>query len=127
MILIDTSVWVSVMRSKACPEAATFASLLDADRVLLAAPVRTELLSGARGDDQPRLRRTLTALPVVYPTDVTWPLMDQWTEQACNRGQRFGVGDLLIGALAREAGALIWSLDADFGRMARLKFVELYQ
>jgi predicted nucleic acid-binding protein len=53
--------------------------------------------------------------------------MDRWAEQAGNRGQRFGVGDLLIAALAHDAGALVWSLDADFGRMARLKFVDLYQ
>jgi len=36
------------------------------------------------------------------------------------------VGDLLVGALAHEAGALLWSLDADVRGMARLKFIALY-
>jgi predicted nucleic acid-binding protein len=43
-----------------------------------------------------------------------------------DRGQRFGVGDLPIAALAAERNALVWSLDADFERMARLKPVQLY-
>jgi hypothetical protein len=51
--------------------------------------------------------------------------MDQWAIHGSERGQSFGVGDLLIGAMAQEAGALIWSLDSDFQRMARLKFVDL--
>jgi hypothetical protein len=31
-----------------------------------------------------------------------------------------------VGALAHEAGALVWSLDADFRRMARLKLIAPY-
>ena len=126
MIVVDTSVWVSVLRSAASPEAAAFAALLDADEVLLPVPVRTELIGGARKTDRAQLRRLLTALPLAYPTDDTWRLMDEWTARASDRGERFGVGDLLIAALAREAGALIWSLDTDFARMARLGFVDLY-
>jgi predicted nucleic acid-binding protein len=42
-------------------------------------------------------------------------------------GQRFGFGDLLIGALAKETESLVWSLDADFERMSGLGFVDLYQ
>ena len=126
MIVVDTSVWVSVLRSASSPEAAVFASLLDADEVLLPVPVRTELIGGARAADRRQLRRTLSALPLAYPTDDTWPLMDRWAEHARDRGERFGVGDLLLAAIAREAGALVWSLDADFARMARLKFVALY-
>ena len=126
MIVVDTSVWVSVLRSAASPEAPVFAALLDSDDMLLAVPVRTELLGGARTADREPLRRTLTALPLAYPTDDTWRMMDQWAVLARDRGERFGVGDLMIAALAREAGALVWSLDADFPRMARLKFVDLY-
>ena len=126
MIVVDTSVWISALGSASSREAPVFAALLDSDDILLAVPVRTELLGGARAVDRSQLRRTLTALPLVYPTDATWQLMDQWAERARDRGERFGVGDLLIAALAREAGALVWSLDADFARMARLKFVDLY-
>ena len=127
MILIDTSVWVAVLRSSTCPEVPQFSSLIEADEVLLAAPVRTELIGGAPGDQRPTLQRLLTALPVVYPTDQTWRLMDQWTGLARDRGEHFGVGDLLVGALAREAGALVWSLDDDFRRMAKLGFVSRYE
>ena len=127
MIVVDTSIWVSALRSPSSPVAPALTSLLDADQVLLTPPVRTELLGGARAEDRRQLRRTLTALPLAYPTDDTWRLMDEWAEHARDRGERFGVGDLLIGALAREAGALVWSLDADFTRLARLKLVELYE
>lgn len=127
MIVVDTSVWVSALRSASSPAAPVMVSLLDADQVLLTPPVRTELLGGARAADRRQLKRTLTALPLAYPTDDTWRLMDEWAELARDRGERFGVGDLLIAALAREAGALVWSLDSDFSRMARLKLVDLYE
>jgi predicted nucleic acid-binding protein len=127
MIVVDTSVWVAALRSATSPEASAFSELLDSDDVLLTAPVRTELLGGARAADRTQLKRLLTALPVAYPTNDTWGLMDRWAELARDRGDRFGVGDLLIAAMAKEAGALVWSLDADFKRMERLKFVDLYE
>lgn len=53
-------------------------------------------------------------------------MMDGWTERARDRGERFGFSDLLIAARAREADVLVWSLDADFARMSKLKFIELF-
>lgn len=103
------------------------AALLDADEVGLAAPVRVELLSGVSPKDRAALSRALSALPVAYPTDDTWRLLDAWTEKASKAGQHFGLGDLLVGALAAEAGALVWSLDSDFARMEKLKLVECYE
>ena len=127
MIAVDTSVWVSALRSAAGPEAGVLASLLDADEVALPVPVRVELLMGASAKDRPALVRALSALPVLYPTDETWRLIDRWTERTTRAGQRFGLGDLLIGALTSEAGALVWSLDADFARLEKLRLIERYE
>jgi predicted nucleic acid-binding protein len=126
VIVVDTSVWVAALRSAGSREARVLAALLDADEALLAVPVRTELIGGARTADRARLRKLLTALPLAYPTDDTWSTMDHWSARARDEGEKFGVGDLLIAALAREAGALVWSLDTDFDRMARLGLIDLY-
>ena len=127
MIVVDTSVWVRTLRAGASKEADTLRALLDADEASLAVPVRIELLTGASRFDRPRLRRSLSALPILYPSDDTWRLIDGWVDVAGAAGQRFGFGDLLIGALARETGSLVWSLDADFERMSGLGFVDLYE
>jgi predicted nucleic acid-binding protein len=127
MIVVDTSVWVAALRSARCPEAGVLGALIDADEVLLPIPVRIELLSGASGPAKGQLRRGLSALPVAYPTDETWRLLETWVDLAAAKGQRFGVGDLLIGALARESGALVWSLDRDVARLGRLKLIDLYE
>src|SRR5947207_8383531 len=113
MILVDTSVWVAALRNAACAESRTLAALLDADEVALAVPVRVELLSGAARRNGESLRRALSALPVLYPTEETWKTIGTWTERAVDAGDHFGMGDLLIGAVAAENGALIWSLDDD--------------
>jgi predicted nucleic acid-binding protein len=127
VIVVDTSVWVASLRRAAARETEALRALLDADEVALAAPVRVELLSGASNADRPVLRRALSALPVVYPSADTWALIDAWIDRAGRRGERFGLGDLLIGALARETGALVWSLDKDFERMEALGLVDRYQ
>ncbi len=127
MIVVDTSVWVQALRKGSSPAAGVLQSLIDADEAALAVPVRVELLSGASKQDRARLRRALSALPVLYPTDDTWRVIDGWTDRASSAGEQFGVGDYLIAAIAHDAGALVWSLDVDFARMSALNFVGLYE
>jgi predicted nucleic acid-binding protein len=127
MIFVDTSVWIAALRSREGEEARYLQNLLDRDEVALAAPVRVEILVGASGRDRPRLRRSLSALPVFYPNAATWTLIDGWVDTASAAGEHFGFADLLIGALAAQQQAAVWSLDSDFGRMARVGLLKLYQ
>ena len=123
MIVVDTSVWIAALRRAASSEARHLETLLDTDQVALAAPVRIEILSGASRSDRPHLRRALSALPVFFTGESTWALVEEWVDRGGDAGQRFGVADLLIGAIAVERGATVRSLDADFARMDRLKLV----
>ena len=103
--------------------------LLDSDEVALSIPVSLEVLTRAvTREKRYQLRRALSALPVFYPSTETWARIGKWIERAAARGDRFGIRDLLVASIAADRSAPVWSLDADFERMARLfQFVELYR
>lgn len=127
MILVDTSVWVEALRHGKGAAADRLRVLLDADLVALAAPVRIEILAGSSSADMPRLRRLLSALPLVEPTPGTWERLEGWIEKAASAGERFGLADLLIAGLASENDLEVWSLDRAFPRMAALGFIRVHQ
>lgn len=114
------------MRRPQSPRAVVFRSLLDADLVAVALPVRFELMSGVKKKQRAGFRRALSALPVLRPTDETFRLLESWIEPAADAGFRFGVTDLTIAALAHELEALVWSLDDDFEAMERLGMIRRY-
>ncbi|MEK6608159.1 MAG: PIN domain-containing protein [Myxococcota bacterium] len=126
MIVVDSSVWVASFRSPDSALGDALRRALRGDHVLLAAPVRIEILAGASRRDLPPLRRVLDALPSIFPTEATWGRIERFVERAAAKGQRFGVADLLIGGLAAERDVAVWSLDLDFRRMAGLGFVKLH-
>jgi predicted nucleic acid-binding protein len=126
VIVVDTSVWIDAHRRPSGGHAARLMSLLDADEVALALPVRLELVAGVARHDRATLVRGLAALPVLRPTDDTWSLIERWVPLAAEKGRRFALADLVIAALATEVGGLVWSLDEDFAHLERLKFVQRY-
>lgn len=125
MVIIDTSIWIEFFRGSDA-FIGEVRRLLDADEVALPAPVRLELLSGASRAELGRLRRLLSALPLLLPAAGVWSNLESWIERAKQSGQRFGAMDLLIAGIAHEHESSIWSRDADFARMQRLGFVRLH-
>jgi predicted nucleic acid-binding protein len=127
VIVVDSSVWISALRDKGSETGRTLAALIEADEVALPIPVRIELLAGVARQGRSALRRALTALPVLAATDETWATIEGWIEPAADANHRFATSDLLIAALAHDIDALVWSHDGDFGRMASLGMVRLYE
>jgi predicted nucleic acid-binding protein len=126
VIVVDTSVWVAARRLPTGEISETLHGLLDADEVALALPVRLELWAGIAKSDRRAFCRAFSAIPLIVPTEDTWTQLDDWIARAAEAGERFSITDLLIARLADEIGALVWSLDGDFERMARLKFVQSF-
>jgi predicted nucleic acid-binding protein len=126
MILADTSVWIAYFRASDLRLVDHLRMLLEEERIAIAIPVKLELLSGCNREEWTRLRRVLSGLPLLIPEEKTWDRMEGWVEKAVSRGERFGVTDILIAALAADHNALLWSLDRDFERMQKLGFVRLY-
>jgi predicted nucleic acid-binding protein len=124
VIAVDTSVWIDFFRGRS-PIVEKLFVLLNQDEVALPVSVKIEILSGARKSEVHRLDRVLSALPILYPTEGLWRRTEQWVTAGAAAGQRFGVGDLLVAALAIENGCTLWSLDGDFKRMANLHMVTL--
>lgn len=127
MIVVDTSVWINALRSRESKESRHLSELLDADQVAMAIPVRVEILSGSTRAQQAQLSRTLSALPILYPSESTWHRIEEWLITIKRAGDCFGVGDLLVAGIAAEYHVAVWSLDNDFARMARLKLISLHQ
>lgn len=127
MIFVDTSVWVQALRSGASREATHLQDLLDGDETALAVVVRLEILSGAGSRDRVRLGRAISALPVYAPHGETWDRIESWIETAGSAGERFGIADLLVAAIAAENAGTLWSLDQDFARMERLGFISIHR
>lgn len=126
MVIVDTSVWIEAQRRPAGEDATTLRSLLDADEVALALPVRIQLLMGTAKQDRLRVRRAFSAVPLIMPTKASWQIIDRWIDTAADAGYRFSISDLLIAALTYEVTGLVWSLDKDFVAMEQLGFVRCY-
>jgi predicted nucleic acid-binding protein len=126
VIAVDTSVWIDFFRGSDAELGAHLESLLGADQIAVPVPVWIEILGGVRKSERSRLKRVMGALPLLVPTASVWAMIERWLEQASATGQHFGVGDLLVAAIAAENRASVWSLDGDFDRMAKLGWIRIH-
>jgi len=133
MIVVDTSVLILAFRQRAGravpPEVATLRRLIE-DDAALAVPgiVCQEVLAGARTEQQfDRLERLLDGFPIL--------LADRRLHERAARiaavcrwsGVAASTADCLIAAHAIDLDASLFSLDRDFGFMAPLCGLRMFQ
>jgi predicted nucleic acid-binding protein len=128
MVLPDTSVWVEFSRRGRRGAAAPMRALLDGGEVATCGPVAAELLAGADGEVAERLWDTLSALPWVQLSATGWREVGQLASSLRRSGRTLPLTDLTIAVAAARGGHALWSLDADFERIApSLDTLELYR
>jgi predicted nucleic acid-binding protein len=115
VVLVDTSVWIEVMRRD---HALALESEVDLDDVVTCLPVVQEVLQGIDREDYFRVaREAMWALPMVES-----PLGEDVVSDAVElyrRARRAGV-DCLIAACAMRHDLTVLHVDRDFAQLARI-------
>jgi len=129
-VIVDTSVWSLALRRGApreTPYELELAELVREGRVLIAGPIRQELLSGVRASEQ---YKTLRDRLRVFP-DVALGTSDYEEAASCfNRCRAKGVQgsntDFLLCAVALRLRAAILTTDKHFDHYARILGIKLH-
>ena len=129
--LVDTSVWIEALRPKGQQEVTRWLKeVLLREAVVLAPPVKTEILLGAKDENQfNELKELLDTLPLLGYEDVVW-------ERAASLGFRLRrqslvvpLVDLLIASWALVNDCALVHRDRHFGLIANaapeLKLLDL--
>jgi predicted nucleic acid-binding protein len=122
VIVVDTSVWIDVMRDTDSPAAARCAELIeDGAPIALTDVILTEILQGLRSEREARLvERHMRAFPILRLESVEdFLLAAQLYRTARRAGITIGKTiDCLIAAPCVRTGASLLHADADFDRLA---------
>ena len=122
MIVVDTSVWVDVLRGTESPAGARCVELIeDGAPVALTDVILTELLQGLQSEREARLvERHMQAFPILRLESLEdFSLAAQLYRSARRAGVTIGKTiDCLIAAPCVRTGASLLHADADFDRLA---------
>jgi hypothetical protein len=123
MILVDTSVWIAVLRDKTGRVVAAFERFVGTDLVVLSRFNQLELLQGAKDAKEWQLLEDYLSTQIYLEAAA-----DTWREAARIYFdlRRRGIGisspvDCCIAQIAMESDALLLHRDRDFERVAKVR------
>lgn len=128
MVLVDSSVWIEALRRRGRIEVKlAVESLLDVYEAQWCAPVRLEVMGGARREERRRLGSYFSIIPYRRIDDADWEraIMLSWTLR--DAGLSIPWLDSLIAATALYDGTRLYALDIHFTEIARLTDLRLYE
>ena len=129
-IVIDTSVWSLALRrqpSSRASEALELADLVREGRAAMLGPVRQELLSGVRAEQQYQtLREYLRAFPDIALETEDYEEAASFFNRCRAKGVQGSNTDFLICAVAARRRFGILTADTDFLHFAKVLPIELH-
>ena len=120
-VLVDTSVWIKFFRFSTAAESLHLDALLQAKAVCTCAPIRVEILSGARNDrERLHLRELFSAIPMKEPPVDFWEKVEEARFTLARKGHQASLVDLIIASTAAHHQVPLWTLDEDFASIQRV-------
>ena len=121
LVLIDTSVWILALRKSPLPAARDEVEhLLAEDRVAIFPMICLELLGGTKSVDEfNRLKNRLDALYQIPADRANWETAAEIAFKLRQQGKTIPHTDMLIGAAAILANALLLHADKHFDLIAK--------
>jgi len=131
-VLVDTSVWSLALRRRSPlrrdPNAEELERLITTYRVVMIGPIRQELLSGVRSNEQYQgLRDRLRAFPDLPIQTEDYELAARFFNECRSRGVQGSNTDFLICAIAARRDNSVFSTDRDFEAFERILKIRRHQ
>jgi hypothetical protein len=130
-VLVDTSVWSLALRRRAPKDTSVereLSELIREGRVVVAGPIRQELLSGVRGEAQfKKLRDRLRAFGDLFLDESDYEEATMCFNSCRAKGVQGGSVDFLICAICVRRKLAIFTTDQDFVHYSKVLGIRLHE
>jgi predicted nucleic acid-binding protein len=128
MVLVDSSAWIESLRRQGDMRVKlAIEGLLEAYEAQWCAPVRLEVLGGARMEERARLGEHFSVIPYRPCREDDWDRAVALAWRLRGRGLTVPWLDVLIAAIAIHDGTRLYAIDAHFKEIARHSSLLLYR
>jgi predicted nucleic acid-binding protein len=119
-VLIDTSIWVGLLRDPNYRMRGYVDELVAEDRARLCGAISAELLQGATtAKDTEAVEELSSSLPLMPATDESWKDAGHLSRKLRSKGITVGLMDCYIAAIAMSHGCMLLSEDKHFPLIAK--------
>jgi len=120
-VLVDTSIWIDVLRGKDPEIQGRVAILLRRERAVLCGIVEMELLHGMRRLERETLQELFSPLPYLEVDRNDWQAAGDLLSSLRSQGINIPATDALIGTLCIRYGLSLLTKDKHFQSIPRLE------
>lgn len=122
MVVVDTTVWIDFFRGRNEPVRAALRELIRGRQAVLTGMVLAEVLQGIRTEQEADLvRNEFASLHYYEATRDTWSRAGSLSRELRQKGLTVPLSDLVIGVLAIEHDAEVFTTDPHFDKIPGLK------
>ena len=127
LILIDTSIWIELLRHSIHPLRTVVDRLIAEDRARICAAIGAELIQGATtSKDLAAAEDLAAAVPSLESTDKNWLSAGRLAQRLRHKGLTIGLLDCYLADVALFYHASILSLDKHFPLIAKHTALSLF-